>query len=234
MRTFNHIRDNHFPHGYSESIQIAIEDLVTWYLKKTSERFNLEDIQTIFDIGSLNGIESVKFTEKIENCSVHTFEPNPYSYKNVLISTEGIERIKVHNIAMSNFSGKSGFYITHHNMGASSLLEPTGLSLKTGTHIDKIEVDVHRLDEWCPANNISKIDMIWMDAQGSELNIFKGMGDLLKDVKSIYVESAIIPYYHGASVKDDVVNYLKNYNLELVSETYHDSYEGDFMFLKSV
>jgi FkbM family methyltransferase len=183
---------------------------------------------------SINDVdESVKFTEKLSGCTVHTFEPNPESYQNVLISTSGIENIHVHNIAASNFNGKSDFYVTFDNMGGSSLLQPVRLE-KTGQNIQKIEVDVITLKDWCEQNNVPKIDMMWMDVQGSELNIFTGMGDRLNDVKSIYVESSMIPYYDGAAHKDDVINYLSQFNFELVSETHHDGYEGDFMFLKRI
>jgi FkbM family methyltransferase len=233
MRTFNHIKDRHFPEGYPNVMQTAIDDLVDWFLNKIGERFDLQEIKTILDIGSLNGIESVKFTEKLINCNVHTFEPNPESYNNVLISTEGIDNIKVHNLAASDFKGKSDFYITYDNMGGSSLLEPSIIH-KTGPNISKTTVDVIRLDEFCVENNINNVHVLWMDVQGSELNIFKGMGDILNDVKVIYVECSMIPYYKGASHKNEVIEYLNEYNFELVSETHHDSYEGDFMFLKKI
>jgi len=231
MKKFNHIKDRHFPEGYPDWIQIAIDNLVDWYINVIGERFDLSEIKTIFDIGSLNGIESVKFTEKIPDCMVHTFEPNTESYNNVLISVENIPNIKVHNFAASNFNGKSDFFITYDNMGGSSLLQPKDLT-KTGPINVKTEVDVVKLDEWCLVNNIPAIDVIWMDVQGSELNIFKGMGDLLNTVKAIYVECSMIPYYDGAAHKDEVISYLSNYGLELVSETHHDHYEGDFTFLR--
>lgn len=233
MRTFNHIKDRHFPDGYPDSMQIAIDNLVDWFLSKINERFNIDEINTILDIGSLNGIESVKFTEKLPNCNVHTFEPNPESYNNILISAEGIDRIKVHNVAASNFNGKSDFYITYDNMGGSSLLQPSIIH-KTGPTITKTEVDVIRLDEWSIKNDVKNIDILWMDVQGSELNIFKGIGEILNDVKAIYVECSMIPYYTGAAHKDEVIEFLSEYNFELISETHHDNYEGDFTFLKKI
>jgi FkbM family methyltransferase len=233
MRTFNHIKDRHFPEGYPDVMQNAIDNLVGWFLNKIGERFDLQEVKTILDIGSLNGIESVKFTEKLPNCKVHTFEPNSESYNNVLTSTEGIDSIKVHNIAVSDFKGESDFYITYDNMGGSSLLEPSIIQ-KTGPNISKTMVNVVRLDEFCSENNITDVNVLWMDVQGSELNIFKGMGDILNDVKAIYVECSMIPYYTGASHKDEVIEYLSKYDFELVSETHHDNYEGDFMFLKKI
>lgn len=231
MKTFNHIKDRHFPEGYSDSIQISIDEVVTEFLKRVSEKFDLKTIKTILDIGSLNGIESVKFTEKLENVSVYTFEPNEESYKNVLISAEDNDNITVSKLAVSDFNGKSDFFITYENMGGSSLLEPMLLN-KTGYQNQKTEVDVVKLSDWCPQNNIDIIDLMWMDTQGSELNIFKGMGDLLYTVKGIYVESSNIPYYHGAANKNDVIQYLSEYGLELVYESYHDEYEGDFTFIR--
>lgn len=231
MKTFDHIKDRHFPEGYPQSMQIAIDNVVAEFLQKIGERYKLEEIKTVFDIGSLNGIESVKFTEKLESANVYTFEPNEESYNNVLISTEDNQRITVSKLAVSDFNGKSDFYITYDNMGGSSLLEPMLLN-KTGWNNVKTEADVVRLDDWCSNNKIESIDLMWMDTQGSELNIFKGMGDILNTVKGIYVESSNIPYYHGAANKNDVINYLSQYGLELISESYHDQYEGDFTFIR--
>jgi FkbM family methyltransferase len=232
MKKFNHIKDRHFPNGYIDWIQLKIDISVSHFLLKVSEVMDLGDIKTIFDIGSLNGIESVKFTEKLsQHVNVYNFEPNEESYKNVLISTEGNASIITNKLAVSNFNGKSDFYMTYENMGGSSLLEPMIL-YKTGYDNHKTTVDVVQLSDWCPKNNVDAIDLMWIDVQGSEFNIFKGMGDLLNTVKGIYVECSNIPYYHGASHKDDVINYLRGYGLELVDESYHDSYEGDFIFVR--
>lgn len=231
MKTFNHIKDRHFPEGYSEWIQDSIDKSVSNFLEQVSKYYDLKTIKTVLDIGSLNGIESVKFSEKLENVFVHTFEPNEESYKNVLISTEDNKNISVNKLAVSDFNGKSDFFITYENMGGSSLLKPMLLN-KTGHQNEKTEVDVVKLSDWCPQNNIDKIDLMWMDTQGSELSIFRGMGDLLHTVKGIYVECSNIPYYHGAAHKDDVIKYLYEYGLECISVSYHDEYEGDFTFIR--
>lgn len=234
MRTFNHLRDAHFPNGYPDWILQAIENLVEWYVKRTSERFDISTMKTILDVGSLNGIESVKFTEKIPGCQVYTFEPNPISLNTVNISTAGIENIHIEPIAASNYNGKSKFFITPGNMGASSILPPISLPHKLGNVVNETTVDVVRLDDWCKSKNIESVDMMWIDAQGSEYAIFEGMGELLKNVKSIYVEGSMIPYYQGARHINDVIELLRKYNFDLVSETRHDEYEGDFMFLKNI
>lgn len=230
MRRFNKICDSHFPNGYEDWIQDSIENTVNMVVNEIKERINIDNL-IIFDIGSLNGIESVKFTEKLPNCKVYNFEPNPFSYQTVLKSCENIENISKYNLAIGDYNGKSDFYIMHHNMGGSSILSPTILD-KLGNYCTPYTVDISRLDTWCENNKINKIDFIWMDVQGAELKILSGAGDLLKNVSAIYTESSLIPYYDGAPHKDEVIEFLNKQGFELVYEKLHDEYEGDFLFFK--
>ena len=230
---FTKVKDRFFPDGYPDQMIAIIEPKVQNVVEKIKTRFNLDEIKTMLDVGSFTGIESVMFTDRIPNVSIHAFEPNPESLINVLRCTEDVDRIKVHELAMSNFNGESTFFVTNENIGASSLLEPSILH-KTGPISQEITVNVRTIESWANENKINSVDIIWMDAQGSELNVLMGMGDLLNTVKSIYVESAVVPYYHGGAHRDDVINYLSKFNLELIESEYHDNYEGDFLFLRKV
>jgi len=233
MRTFNHIKDHHFPGGYPDWILTNIEKVVEGYVSHIAKRFDLDSIKTVLDIGSLNGIESVKFTEKLKDVRVYNFEPNPHSHQTVLLSTSGIDAISCFNIAASDYNGKSKFYVTS-NAGASSLLRPINTTSPAGRILNEIEVDVVRLDDWAIENNIPSVDVIWMDAQGSELNILQGMPELLKTVKAVYTECSTKPYYEGGVHKNKVVEFLESHGFDLVSEWIHSDIEGDWMFLRRV
>ena len=230
---FAKIKDRFFPEGYPDQMIAIIEPKVQNVVEKIKTRFSLDQIKTILDIGSFTGIESVMFSDRIPDALIHTFEPNPESLINVLKCTEDEDRIKVYELAISNFVGESTFFITYENIGASSLLQPSILS-KTGPISKEIKVKVKTIESWAKENNVDSIDFIWMDVQGSELNVLLGMGDLLNDLKGIYVESAVIPYYSGGAHKDKVIDYLSAFNLELIESEYHDNYEGDFLFLKQI
>jgi FkbM family methyltransferase len=218
---FIKVKDRFFPNGYPDEMIAIIEPKVENVVQKIKTRFNLDEIKTMLDVGSFTGIESVMFTDRLPNVFIHAFEPNPESLINVLICTENVDRIKVHELAMSNFIGESTFFVTNDNIGASSLLKPSIL-LKTGPVSNEIKVRVNTIENWANENNIDTIDFIWMDVQGSELNVLMGMGELLKKLKGVYVESAIIPYYHGGAHRDDVINYLSSFGLELIESEYHD------------
>lgn len=238
MKTFDNFKDYHFPDGYPRWIQESINNSVDFFIDTTKKRFDISEIKTIFDVGSLNGIESVHFAEKIPNCNIYTFEPNPISFNNVKSNTIEFSNITVYELAASDFNGKSKFYntIPGGNQGGSSLLKPKQDAPfgKQVSRWNEIEVDTVRLDDWAKLKNIDSVDMLWMDVQGNELNTFFGLGNLLNTVKSIYVEVSTIPYYENGVHKSEVIDYLSKFNLEPVSETYHDQYEGDILFLRKI
>ena len=233
------IKDKHFPNGYADNWVIDVKDEIVEYLDYYKSRFDLNDLKCVLDIGSLNGFESVFFSDLLDSSvQIHTFEPNPESYTNVSLATETIPNIKVHNCAVSDFNGTSEFYVTQQNIGGSSLLKPQHL-IKTGNLIDKINVDVVDLSIWAEKNNVSRVDAMWLDTQGAELSIFKGMGKLLDNVKIIRVEAAFKPYYHNQPNKDEIIHFLTVENgFELVDSKVHGEtptspWEGDFLFLRN-
>lgn len=75
---------------------------------------------------------------------------------------------------------------------SSSLLEPKGhLDFHQDiTFTKKIVVDCFNLDNWAPANNIDRIDMMWLDMQEIEYKVLKAAPKMLKNVKVVYTEAS--------------------------------------------
>jgi FkbM family methyltransferase len=225
-------KDGHWDHVIHNN-----HKYVSFVLSETSKYFNLDDINFIFDIGSLNGIESVYFSQFLPECKIYSFEANPNSCLLIQENQKHYSNTFCINKAVSNYIGKSNFYLTHDNIGASSLLKPLG-GLAGNTY-SKIEVDVITIENFCEQNNIPKIDILWMDLQGNELNALKGMGEMLHNVKMICTEVGLKPYYENHTLYDEIVDYLKMYNFEVSLEDYPFDYprdissqfECDFIFI---
>ena len=141
---------------------------ISFLLSETSKYFNLDDIKVVFDLGSLNGIESVYFAQLLPNCKVYSFEANPNSAKLVEANQSEYTNTKCIRKAVSDYNGDSVFYLTTDNIGASSLLKPIGGP--AGNNYDIIDVEVTTVKKFSDENNINKIDILWMDLQGNELN----------------------------------------------------------------
>lgn len=59
-------------------------------------------------------------------------------------------------------------------------------------------------------NNLPKIDLLKMDTQGSEILIMKGLGELLKEVEFIELETSLVEYNKGGCSFYDVIEFLKD------------------------
>jgi FkbM family methyltransferase len=174
-----------------------------------------ERIELCFDIGSRDCGESIALNNLLD-CDVVAFEPNPDQYT-VCKSFES-SRIKVEPIALSNFVGKSTFFKTPGNIGAASLLKPLSVPHTFDNTIVEVEVTVDTLNNYC--NRVNKYpNLIWMDVQGSELNVISNMDKPILD-NLIYIcsEVGIIPYYEGHTLEDQIKSTLIKYGFSLIFE----------------
>jgi hypothetical protein len=88
---------------------------------------------------------------------------------------------------------------------------------------------------WCKQNVIDKIDIIWIDVQGAELNVFKGGENILKNTKVIFTEVGLKAYYEGHSLKKDIDNYLLNLGFKEISDSFELNgfdYEANTIYIK--
>jgi FkbM family methyltransferase len=132
--------------------------------------------------------------------------------ENINLHKQLNELVLQYNIAISDFIGKTNFYVTPENIGASSLLKPLGGY--AGTKYDKIEVECTTINKFCEDYNIDKIDLMWIDLQGNELNAFKGANKYLDKITGICSEVGLIPYYENHTLYPEINKYLEGFNLK--------------------
>ena len=206
-------------------MQYVTEDMTVFDIFVSEQFESKDDIEVVFDIGSLHALESVEFAKEFKNAKIFTFEAHPDSYEVCLLNTKNHPSVTVINEAVNDFDGSCKFYpmdkdktITtweDGNQGASSLYRANG----SFDHIEKyvqyeIEVPCTRLDTFCQKNNLDKIDIIWMDLQGAELKALQSLGPLLETVQIIHTELEIKPMYEGQCLFDDVYNFLLDNGFE--------------------
>lgn len=188
------------------------------------------DPKVILDIGSRDLGQSIEFSSVFTSAQIYAFEPNPDQFNVCLELSKDNSNIFVEQKAISDVTGHLDFYVTHGNVGASSLLEPIDVPFGTTNQFTKISVDSIRLDDWLKANDI-EVDIMWLDTQGVELSALKSMGDYLKKVKYIHCEAAEIAYYKGHILKRELDEFLVSMGFDLVfkNEAYHPYKEGDII-----
>ena len=120
--------------------------------------------------------------------TIYAFEPSPASFAELHKVAMQRENVFAIPLALSNQKGQFFFYLAG---GASSLLKPQDSFNNDYFHSDldnPITVNSVILDEWAQENKVDKIDFMWLDMEGNELNALEGSLSMLKHVKLIYTE----------------------------------------------
>jgi FkbM family methyltransferase len=138
---------------------------------------NYQNARVILDVGANLGWTTYcmgQRKEKIE--TIHMFEPIPELARNIVDNLENLEATPiVHEVALSNFSGKTQIYY-------SNMETHNGLATLRAMHdqqcIQERCVRVDTLDN-CSVHIQDKIAVLKIDAEGSEMKILLGAKKLL-------------------------------------------------------
>lgn len=209
-------------------IQTHVDPFVQHMKKIKGEDYSPE---IILEVGSCDLQQSIELGTSFPDAKIYSFEPNPPQYEICNKRARNFPNIKVYNEAVSDADGEVDFYRTLGNVGASSLLEPIDIPYAWTKEVVKTTVKCTTLKTWIEKEGLSKIDAIWMDAQGMELAAFKGMGEHLKNVKFIHCEAAEKPYYVGHLLKSELEEFLISMGFEMiwVPNPPHPYGEGDII-----
>ena len=115
--------------------------------------------------------------------------------------------------ALGQKNEKRNFYNTE-NPACSSLYQPNEKFFERYQHLEVMklknitQIDTVSLDYFCLENQIEKIDLIKIDIQGAELDVFKGGKDTLKNTLFIVSEVEFNTLYINQPLFGDVHNFL--------------------------
>jgi FkbM family methyltransferase len=194
----------------------------------------------IFDIGSRDCKQSIEFNNIFPNAKIYAFECNPNTLPLCKENIKNYERITLIDKAVNNYNGKCKFYPINPqktittwedgNPGASSLFVSNG-KYPNETYIqDEIEIDCIRIDDIIKQYDISKVDLIWMDAQGAELLALESFGTYLQTVDFIYTEVSYQEMYTGQVLFNELHNFLINNNFLNVTTPNKSGWQEDIIY----
>jgi len=189
-------------------------------------KINPAEIKVLLEIGSMDAWESANMARVFTDAHIHCFEPVAYNFGQCRARiaeqpSDISNRIHLHNIAMNDATGPMEFWeldieaasIKKLNHGIASKFKLIDPDMWPWEHNQQrmVTVEGWRLDDWCNANNIARVDGIWMDAQGAELDILKGAGTVLNGIQFVMTEAGLKPYYHGHTMKSDMDAYMAGF-----------------------
>jgi len=155
----------------------------------------------IIDVGAHIGTFTVKCAKKLQKLRrfiIISIEPEPDNYRllRINISLNKLKNVLPIFAALGRYSGKARLYL--HGFTGHSLVHTS----------DKyILVPVYSLDDLCEKLRISKVDLIKVNIEGSELEFLKGSERTLKRTRAL-----VIAAHHEPNEANVISDFLKSRN----------------------
>ncbi|WP_455154192.1 FkbM family methyltransferase [Cupriavidus campinensis] len=201
----------------------------------------------IFDIGSCEGEDSIRYAMTFPNARIYAFEPLPANMATLQrqVADYGARQVQAFPIALSDERGTATFYVSSgapenlpntkdwdYGNKSSSLLPPGEVTehypwLKFN---QAIEVQTDTLENFCGAHGIDHIDLIHMDVQGAELKVLRGAGDLLQRVKAVWLEIESVALYEGQPLAAEMQRFMESHGFVKHKDTVA-AISGDHLYI---
>jgi FkbM family methyltransferase len=198
-------------------------------------------IDGVLHIGAHFGEEyEIYETNNIKNLIF--FEPVPVTFEKLKEKLNG--KATLVNTALGNTEGKITMNVETANNGQSSSILKPALHLVQYPHIkfeNTVEVNITTLDNFMSsyysngfAGEAPKYNMINIDVQGYELEVFKGAVKTLENIDYIITEVNRDVVYHQCAFIDDLDLFLSKFNFKRVETDWAGHTWGDAFYIKTI
>lgn len=187
----------------------------------------------IFDIGGCDFNDACHFKQNFPHAKVISFEPDEMNLKTYKERAES-QGVLVAPVAVSNDNDEVLFYpsVTYNgniHKASGSTLKP---NVKPGTSeginhegllydMNGYKVQIVRLDTFCELNDISHIDYLHMDVQGTEKRVLEGIGNIRPTF--IFAETCEFSTYDSGHDKEEFDTFMDSLGYDIVHEFRDDT-----------
>ena len=190
-----------------------------------------ERLTRVVDVGA-NPLSAPPYAGLLEAglCEVWGFEPHPAAYEKIVAQAGPLEHYLPHAVG----SGKTVELRICAGSGMTSTLEPNIATFEAmnrfhdiATVIDRIKLKTCKLDDLA---DLPEFDLLKIDIQGGEVEVFKGAKKKLASAICIITEAAAVPLYVDQPLLDTQIATLRplGYSLHKFQTTNSFSFRGPF------
>lgn len=172
-------------------LEVDISDYIGHYLyfgfldRGAEKLFSLcTETSNVIDVGANIGWTALRLAGKAANGKVYGFEPDPFNIERCLENAgrNRLLNLEIFPLALGNTESTVRMELRTPSNRGGNRIAPDGLG---GSAL----VQVSRLDEVAPVNDLNRIDLIKIDVEGYELQVLKGASGILRKHKpTLFVE----------------------------------------------
>ena len=184
----------------------------------------MPDDPVIIDAGAYDGAEGAILAREWPKGHIHSFEPVPEIYKMLAETASKTPNMSIYNYALSTIDGKSEMFISEFAAQPgiathSASLRAPKEHLNYATHVvfpRSIIVETFTIDTWAELNGIDRVDMMWLDMQGVELEVLKASPKILATTRVIIMEVEFVEAYEGQYHYTDIKRWFEEQGFVLI------------------
>jgi len=209
--------------------------------------YHTDDSLIIFDVGSCEGEDSVRYALRFPKAQIHAFEPLPSNRVLIQKNLEsyGVKNVTVSPCALAANAGEAVFHVSsghppvefagkewNYGNKSSSLLPPADTRPMYGwvKFSEQIKVPTRTLDDYCAAHTIDRIDFLHMDVQGAELAVMQGARQILPHIGALWLEVSDQTLYQGQVLRPQVEAFMRSRGFALLLQEKREV-EGDQFYI---
>lgn len=192
------------------------KDQMGFYPFYDMAKFVKSDQPILFDIGANVGQTVKDFKEVFKNSTIHAFEPSPETFDILKNNTSNFKNLHLWNLGVGAFNGELLLNEYVHS-NTNSFLDTNKNDEKNLRK--KTLVNTTTVDKFCSNHKIPKIDVLKIDTEGFELEVFKGAKVSLKNCKIglLFFEVGFVNTHKGMPSFTELWDFALLYDFELVS-----------------
>jgi FkbM family methyltransferase len=208
-----------------------VEINMSSFMSLSKQYFVDKEIKNVMEIGSLNGNDSLLFKNHYPYANVFCIEGLPDNFNQYLKDLTNITPI---NAVIADYDGTIQYHYKNIN-GIHGILDR---GQEYGSKV--LELQCYTIKTICENYNIDSIDLVKIDVEGATYEILDSMGDMIKTIKIMHIETESYPFFKNQKLHDVVSDYLTKKGFTMVDMTsamidkgyQHDSVWVNNNFLK--
>ena len=155
-------------------------------------------VDTVCDIGSMDGTDALRFRRKCPRATVIAFEANPRNFERMRNdATLEAADIRREPLAVSDGNGRADFFVVRAP-GPQNRAQRGMSSLYQRRQADQLEaivqVETTRLDTYLGQHAAQATRIaLWIDVEGKAFEVISGARDALASVQLLHIEVELTP-----------------------------------------
>ena len=149
------------------------------------------DPQVVLDVGANRGDWSALVSERYPRCHIHAFEILPATFAQLRSRTAGWPQMTINNIGLAAAPGTVRMHTSTDDDLTSTAYPLEGLAEHAAHYTGSEVCPVTTGERYVQEQGIERIDMLKIDVEGMDLQVIKGFGDGLQQIRVIQFEYGI-------------------------------------------